>query len=270
MYSTIFLLQHRSIGMNEVLQKLLPVIAFLALFFPACAKVPPITAGKSGQDSQIVIATRFTDISAADIARVRKEAEKGLHTVPRLLGIVYTKKIKITIIEKGICRTTEGRNFILLPIWHIKNKRAAIIHEISHVIATTHENNSFFSEGLAVFLQYKFGEDRSALEFYNEPPGFSLHDLVRKYQDTRIRLSDLKNNNAIFKNMDEPLTRKLAYTEAGSFITFLYDVYGAGKLRDLYAGRPLNYKRVYGKNFRALETEWLSYLSQEKAPGVKI
>jgi len=235
--------------MNEILQKLLPAVAFVALFLPACAKVPTLIADKNGHDSQIVITTRLTDISAADIARVRKEAEKGLHTVSRLLGIVYTQKIEVTIIAKGICRTTERGNLILLPIWHVKNKRAPIIHEMSHVIATNHENNSFFSEGLAVFLQYKFGEDRSALEYGNEPPDFSLHDLVRKYRDTLIGLSDLKNNNAIFINMNEPLTRKLAYTEAGSFIEFLYEVYGAGKLRDLYAARPLNYEKVYGKNF---------------------
>jgi len=246
--------------MSEVLKKLFLIAAALSLFIPGCATPPALADSKSLQDSQIIVSTELKDVSESDIERVRKEAQKALDSIPPLLGIEYKKKIKIEIVAKGICNARGG--VVSLPIWHVRNKRAAIIHEVSHIIARKHENNRFFSEGLAVFLQYKYGEDRSALEYYKEPLNFSLDDLVRKYRDNLISLSYLKNNNDVFKNIDEPLTRKLPYTEAGSFIKFLYEVYGSQKFQDLYSSWTLNYEKVYGKKFKDLETEWLIYVLQ--------
>ena len=58
----------------------------------------------------------------------------------------------------------------------------------------------------------------------------------------------------------DPGKRKLPYIEAGSFITFLYEVHGGQKLQGLYNTRTLNYEKIYGKKFTELEAEWLKYV----------
>jgi hypothetical protein len=224
-----------------------------------CLTTYAFTSTKDIQNSQIIISTELKDVSGADIERVRKEAEKALNSIPPILGFEYKKKIQIEIVDNGICRTTPDGHVIFLPLWHIKNKRAAIIHEVSHAIVRRHENNSFFSEGLAEFFQAEFGEDIAGVAYYKEPLHLSLDDLVIKHRDNLISLSSLRNNNGFYIPLD-PETRKLPYIEAGSFIKFLYEVHGGRKLQDLYDTWTLNYEKVYGKKFKELETEWLNYV----------
>lgn len=211
------------------------------------------------QDSRIIIATKIKDVSGSDIARVRKEAEKALTVIPLTLGFEYNNQVKIEIVDEGICRTGSDDHIVFLPIWHITNKRAAIIHEVSHAIVRRHENNSFFSEGLAEFFQGKFGEDIAGAAYYEEPLSLSLDDLVRKHRDNLLSLSYLGDNNDIYMQMNTE-KRKLAYIEAGSFMKFLYEIHGGQKLQDLYDSRTLNYKKIYGKNLKELEADWLTYV----------
>jgi hypothetical protein len=249
---------------NKVFQNLFLAIAAVSLIPVGCLTAPAPADTKDIQNSQIVISTKLKDVSAYDTERVRKEAEKALNSIPPILGFEYKKKIQIEIVDNGICRTTSEGHIVLLPIWHIKNKRAAIIHEVSHAIVRKHEDNSFFSEGLAEFFQVKFGEDIAGVAYYEEPLHLSLDDLVRKHRDNLIPLSYLRNNNEVYLPLD-PGKRKLPYIEAGSFIKFLYEVYGNQKLQDLYGTWTLNYKKIYGKNFKELETEWLKYVVGEQS-----
>jgi hypothetical protein len=211
------------------------------------------------QDSQIIIATKLTDVAKSDTKRVRKEAEKALNIIPPTLGFKYNDKIKIEIVDDGICRTGPDDHIVYLPIWHIKNKRAAIIHEVSHAIVRRHENNSFFSEGLAEFFQGKFGEDIAGAAYDKEPLHLSLDDLVRKHRENLIPLSNLRDNNDVYMQMGSE-KRKLAYIEAGSFIKFLYEVHGGQKLQDLYDSWTLNYAKIYGKDLKELEDDWLHHV----------
>jgi len=248
---------------NTIPQKLIFAIVAVLLGLAGYLTASALVAPESIQDSQIIISTELKDVSESDIERVRREAEKALKSIPPILGFEYKKKIEIRIVDDGICRTTPDEHIIFLPIWHIKNKRAAIIHEVSHAIVRRHENNSFFSEGLAEFFQVKFGEDIAGAAYYNEPLYLSLDDLVIKHRDTLISLSYLKNNNDVYMPTD-PEKRKLAYIEAGSFIKFLYEVHGGRKLQDLYCTWTLDYEMVYGKNFKELEAEWLNYVLREQ------
>jgi hypothetical protein len=243
--------------MNEVLKKLLLVITAVSLFFSASKVIPAISVGKEIQDSQIVISTKLKDVSESDIERVRREAEIALESIPPILGIEYKKKIKIKIVEKGICNARGG--IISLPIWHVRNKRSPIVHEVTHIIAEKHRDNRFFSEGLAEFFQVKFGEDAGGITYYKEPQYLSLDSLVIKYKDDLISLYYLKHKNDVFRQIKSK-NRKLAYTEAGSFIKFLFEVYGEHKLHDLYHSRTLDYEKLYGKNIQELESEWLNYV----------
>jgi hypothetical protein len=124
---------------------------------------------------------------------------------------------------------------------------------VTHIIAK-HENNSFFSEGLAVYFQERFGD-------FNVFPNYSvpLDDLVRNYESKLMSFAKLKSNNMIFGQVGTE-RRRIAYIEAGSFINFLIEKYGEKKLADLHNSKSLNYKEVYGKEIEKLELEWKVYV----------
>jgi hypothetical protein len=140
-----------------------------------------------------------------------------------------------------------------LSISHLKDKSAPIIHEVTHTF-TNHQYNSFFTEGLAVYFQERFGEN-SSFPNYSE----KLDDLVRKHEDQLLNLSQLMNDNEIFGLLGTDL-RRIAYIEAGSFINFLIEKYGEHRLGLLNNSNKLDYEKIYGKKLNALEEEWENYI----------
>ena len=77
-----------------------------------------------------------------------------------------------------------------------------------------------------------------------------------------MSIAKLKSDNIIFGQV-ETERRRIAYIEAGSFFNFLVVKYGEQKLADLHNSRTLNYKKVYGKEIKELEVEWISYVFGE-------
>lgn len=249
---------------NEVLKRSFLLTVMVVFLFHVSIIMPLISYGKPTQNSQIIISTKLENVTQDDIERVKKEAEIALDSIPALLGIErYKRDIKIKIMKKGPCRTTRDK-IVLLGVWFVQNKRAPIVHEVAHVIADKHKWNKFFNEGLAEFLQDRFGEDAGGITYYNEPQHLSLDDLVTKYKDSLISLYYLKHNNGVFRLRNKSANRKIAYIEAASFIKFLYEKYGEHKLRDIYHSRNLDYEKVYGKSIQELESDWLNYVFIEQ------
>jgi hypothetical protein len=214
---------------------------------------PTVETGFDHEDgvpeSLIIISTALADVSQTDMAAVRKEVQTALHSVLPVLGINNRGRTEIKIVDSGICNATGG--VISLPILHIRDRSAAVIHEITHTVAR-HGDNSFFSEGLAVYFQDRFG-DAAGFPNYSVP----LDDLVRNNKEHLQSITGLMDDNEIFSRVGTE-ERRIAYIEAGSFIGFLVAQYGEGKLADLHNSRLLDYKKVYGKNINALESEWRS------------
>jgi len=237
--------------MNGVLKKsVLPVMA-ISVFFLVYAITHDILDRHDMPDSQITVSTELRDVSQTDIEEVKREVRKALNSIPPVLGIEYRKITKIKIVDYGICNAEGG--IVSVPIAHIRDNSANIIHEVTHIIAK-HENNSFFAEGLAVYFQARFGKNHVF-------PNFSvpLDDLVRNHQNQLIHITKLTNDNEIFNQVGTE-RRKLAYIEAGSFFNFLVIKYGEEKLADLHNSKTLNYKKVYGKKIKELEAEWKKYI----------
>ena len=120
--------------MNEVLIKAFLPAAVVSFVISVFVLITPVAFGKAVYDSRINVTTKVKGVSQADIDRVIKEAEIALNSVPALLGLEFNKGVKIKIMEKGPCRTTRDK-IVLLGQWHVKNKRAPIVHEVTHVIA---------------------------------------------------------------------------------------------------------------------------------------
>lgn len=220
----------------------------LALMSSGCVGTQKV----GNNDSLVIVESSIANVSQSDIERVKKEGEKTLNSVCPILGIEKHKRIKIQIVKGGICNAYGG--VVSLPIRFVTSKQAAIVHEVTHIIAK-HENNRFFSEGLAVYFQERFGEDHGFPNFSGVP----LDDLVRSHKDQLMPITKLMNDNEIFRQVGTE-RRRIAYIEAGSFINFLVVKYGEPKLADLHNSWTLNYKKIYGKNVKELEVEWKKFV----------
>ena len=241
--------------MNRFFQKLPLVIAgIIGLLVIILAIMPAHFDSNEIADPHIVVSAESGDLTQDDLEAVKREAETALKFIPPILGVEVTKTVKINFADDGICNAGEG--IVSVPIAHVKDRSAAIIHEVTHVIAR-HENNSFFSEGLAVYFQDRFGHFKS-FPNYSIP----LDELLRTQKEPLIPLAALKEDNEIFQEVGSE-ERRLAYIEAGSFIHFLVVRYGEQKIAELHKSSSLNYKDIYGKTFAELETEWQHYLWEE-------
>jgi hypothetical protein len=204
------------------------------------------------EEGKVKVTTNLSSVSQADIDRVRNEAEKALQNISLILGVQTDKSVNIRIVKGGICNAYGG--IISLPIWHVRNKKAAIVHEVTHIIAS-HSDNRFFSEGLAIYFQERFGEDQAFPSFSGVP----LDELARTNKKRLFPINELSNSNYIFRQVGTE-ERKIAYIQTGSFFSFLIETYGEQKVKALHNSVSLDYAKVYGKNLRELEREWKNHL----------
>ena len=200
----------------------------------------------------VIVQSTIGDISQKDIDRVRKEAEKALSNISPILGIKHTTPITIKIVEGGICNAYGG--IISLPIRLVKQRKAAIVHEVTHII-TRHGYNRFFSEGLAIYFQERFGEDHGFPNFSGVP----LDKLVRQYRNNLHDIYELNSDGSIFTKVGTK-KREIAYIQAGSFVNFLVETYGEKNLTELHNSISLNYKEIYGKDIKELGVDWYKFV----------
>jgi hypothetical protein len=241
--------------MNRVYLVILVVAAVITLFLVLNAITPVVFKSDNLFKAQIIVSTELENISQTDIEGVKKEALKALKFIPPILGVEYEKAIDVKIVDNGVtCRATGGT--VSLLISHVRGNIAPIIHEVTHII-TRHQDNRFFTEGVAVYFQERFGKNQAFPNFSE-----SINDLMRRNKDQFIPITRLINDNGIFEQVDTE-QRRLAYLTAGSFISFLVEKYGEQKLADLNNSRTLNYKKVYGKGIYHLEAEWKNHVFEE-------
>lgn len=128
-------------------------------------------------------------------------------------------------------------------------------HELMHVMAGNVWGRKFkpwINEGFAVY---------SDDIWY----GYKLHDL-NKYlllQGKLIPVEKLMTNFSDYSDM-------ITYPQAGSFVKFVYEQYGADKIKELWSrGTVKDLKRILGKDVTTLEKEWQNNLLEADASNVK-
>ena len=232
---------------HKILLLLVASSVLLALF---AVKLSAIDRNRQF-DNRITVSTALQGISEADIEKVQQEARSAFAYIPEILGISVDKTANIRIVASEICYAT-GRT-VSLSLDHVKDSSAPIIHEVTHIMAN-HGHNSFFSEGLAVYFQDRFGRNGTF-------PNFSipLDELLKLHRNQLTSLQDLINDNNIFAQVGTE-QRRIAYIQAGSFIRFLVEKYGEQKLADLHNSKTLDFGKVYGKKLVDLENEWQNFV----------
>ncbi len=167
----------------------------------------------------------------------------------------------------------EGRpssNTADIMLYNIHTNTYELVHELTHVLLgyggkTTAENGRLTQEGIAVYLQNKIG-NISAPNF-----GIPIHEVMKYIIDTNNNLPMYKlvkpdiAHSIFIPATNNPEDRSLywiAYTQSSSFITYIFEKYGADKFGNIYNHPNLNsqIQKVYGKSLEELEADWLKYI----------
>ena len=232
-------------------QKLFILAVLVSLFIFVRSVTSATTEGNDTVESHITLSAELESLTPDEIEEVKQEVRTALDSISQVLGIEQRKNTKIRIVDRDICYA--DNDIVSLSISHIRDKSAPIFHEVTHILAN-HKTNSFYSEGLAVYFQERFGKSDGFPTFSS-----SLDDSVKNYEDQLLSISRLNTDNKIFEMLGTE-QRKIAYIEAGSFISFLVEKYGEKKLVDLNNSSSLDYKKIYGREINVLELEWKNYV----------
>jgi len=185
-----------------------------------------------------------------------------------------------------------NRGHMYFPPKGVKNRNAAILHEIAHV----HAPNAvrFLAEGFPAYLEEMMGNidaypaQGSRLEcavgdYSNEYKkaleAVKLELFDRAPTKREVFLGDhMGLEDAFAADRVEGVGRRRTYSYlvSASFVKFLIYNHGQSQFKALYDSTPLipmqtrqtdpdRYRRIYGKSLSELQTGWRSWLSNRQA-----
>ncbi len=131
----------------------------------------------------------------------------------------------------------------------------SLVHEITHVVAASaYRPDRFYDDGLAVYLQSRFGTASSFPDF-----GRDLHRetaALGKEVGSSLPLAEADRTR---RWTDSQELRRLAYLQQGSFTRFLIERDGIELYLRVYRGESL--AEAYGQDLATLEAEWRALLA---------
>ena len=219
------------------------------------------------------------EIDIDDYVDEIRYAEQEFSKALRKFGIQLTHKIDFykarTDVECGkLMNFGPVNGYVLMPqsteksfghdIWFVASSSFVNHHEFIHVITgllSMPFDNPAITEGMACAF---------AGAFHSTP------DYVIDEACNQIRQSTLYPLKTLLTmdNQTFGLNNYITYSQAGSFIRFLHDRYGIGKLKNM-CSMPLKGSEAiasietnYNCKIDQLEKEWMKYLSEEKIPEI--
>lgn len=226
-----------------------------------------------------ITVTTDGSVTEAEAKQFAKEIKLADSIVSEFLVTTYDGDYRVDISTRHITSRAlihvwaGNRGFVEFPTRNIKRQNAAIVHEVTHIIAPNY--NRFLAEGLAVYTQERFQKN-------NAPPilskdlhqgtaqqdVISLDDLIRETKDTFYYWS---------KAMSTTPENRNAYFHAGSLVKFLLENEYFGKeekaklekFKRLYelANEGIHgakiFDVVYGIPMKEVEKMWRSYLKTQ-------
>jgi hypothetical protein len=272
----------------------------LALAVVGLAAFLAAAAPCSAQDVKF---TRMEDVSAKAEKQFKNDFYLRKETLEQYLTStnftkLFSGKFEVEVFEKqphseALLFVWDGHpGHIYFPPHRVKDRSAAILHEIAHV----HAPNAvrFLAEGYPAYLEEKMGTidayptEGSRIECqigtYNRLHGSALAvvklDLFDRVPTKRtVFLGDHMGLEPAFPaNEDgERHRRGYSYLISASFVKFLIHTHGQDKFKALYDLTPLipmetrqadpgRYQRIYGKSLTELQTAWRAWLGQRQEP----
>jgi hypothetical protein len=241
-----------------------------------------LSAGKSLDGGSFSVSyDHMTEVEARDVF---ERARDGYEAVTKYLGRAPAQKVIVRDLpdsDKGFGRTkivvVEGTTKVVqpieiqIPIRYLRSKpfKTALVHELTHAIAgIPHEHNLFLAEGLAVHVGGMLARTDESDSFAT----YRIHEVAKRFLRT-ITVTDpiqhLYRTRELFadreQNFASGYTSSLAYTFAGSFVTWLVQRDGAArepaalaKFLEVYGSG--DFQKTYGQPLGTLERQWISFL----------
>lgn len=184
-----------------------------------------------------------------------------LFPAARATKIRYYKYRSQTDLQQAFGRPRKGYAYQTAEGSAVHSVYSCYPHEIIHAITyPIGRPPALFEEGLAVAYDWRFAMEQG-----------EVHALARE------RLVDRKlfPLHSILTTRDFQAYDSLTvYTEAGSFVKYLMDTYGPGKMRSLFAvpryGEPQEieaaFQEIYGQSISEMESEWRAFLQTWHPP----
>lgn len=187
-----------------------------------------------------------------DLLHIRNEVNIAIDSVGPFFDWDPNQSFTIIIEKKGICMAYAKKREIHIPLKHIQNYNAAIVHEMAHIMTQRHFGKNFFREGLAVYFQERYGNDCAY-------PNMKCLDIdsTLAVRNSEIIPFDSLIINPQFYYYSKGAHREMALMQAGSFTDYLVASFGLNKLNLLYQSDTLDYEPIYKKNLSELELDWL-------------
>ena len=175
------------------------------------------------------------------------------------------EKIRV-LIDPDSHTPTQQRTTIFVPENRVRQAHEdnalsggdfGIVHEITHVFAVSagrESQNRFYDDGLAVYLQQKFGPRVNYPSF-----GPDLHVSTAALAAEAGSLLPLDECDQARRVTDNPVKRRLAYLQLGSFTQFLIENFGVDTYFAIYSGAPV--QTASGHTIDALEQQWRTLIN---------
>lgn len=170
--------------------------------------------------------------------------------------------ITLIVRDKGIAYH-EPPATIHIPSTRIGKRHAVTAHEITHLL-TQGWASRFLKEGLAVYAQYKFGEQQGWPNYRR-----SVHTAAQRWlagKDNKIRTPKDAEFALRTARVGERRLRLAAYSVAGSWVMWIIEQKFGGDITrfmsDLY--RSGNYDGVSSGGIEELTHEWRAFLAAHK------
>ena len=128
---------------------------------------------------------------------------------------------------------------------------APIAHEIAHVVIPWRNRSRSLSEGLASYLQDRFGKNPTIFNW-----GIDPHTIANLYMNNA---SEAFGTHSVYA---DGALRPLFYNMSNSFVTYLIDTFGIANFMSVFESDNLidAYYIYFGKPFEDIREDWLGFL----------
>lgn len=199
------------------------------------------------------------------VERAIKEVSGWLAQADSWQNPMKVERIRV-LIDPDSHTPTQQRTTIFVPEGRLRRAFSesaldqadlGIVHEITHVLAESayrQDRNRFYDDGLAVYLQQKFGPRSNYPSF-----GPDLHVATAALAAESGALLPLNECDQARRVTDDSVKRRLAYLQLGSFTQFLIENYGVGAYFALYGGTSS--ETTTGHSLDDLELRWQALIN---------
>ncbi len=209
----------------------------------------------------------YLGITHQEVIEFGKKADKAYAIVKRFVGnlpkheFIRVQQVKMVIrpefrIPKTLISLWRGQNRMEMPVHRVRDGRAPLIHETTHSLSPS--RNRFLAEGLAVYLEEKFGT-LNAFPTFGRTVKTLLCGSIKQGNMVplaKLFIETIDYYNIFSRAMVGTWTMRLAYLEGGALvkrllndkrfgpnpearkISFFRLFNGEGDIQDIYQTKP--------------------------------